>query len=247
MFKVCAVIPVYNHEDAVADVIESVIAAGLPCMLIDDGSASSCAKVLDRLAGARPPEITLLRHEANRGKGAAVMTGMRHAAQHGFSHALQIDADGQHCAADIPLFVEQARRHPDAVIVGYPKYDATVPALRYWARYLTHVWVWINTLSFAIKDSMCGFRVYPLQALMELERRQRLGERMNFDIEVLVRLYWQGLEVINLPTVVSYPKDGRSHFRGGLDNLLISRLHATLFLGMLRRLPDLLARKWSPR
>jgi len=203
--------------------------------------------VLDRLAESHSGEIILLRHSANLGKGAAVMTGMRRAAELGFSHALQIDADGQHRSSDIPLFLEQARAHPDAMIAGSAQYDGHAPGLRVMARYLTHVWVWINTLSLQIKDSMCGFRVYPLRAVMALDQSRRLGARMNFDIEVLVRLYWQGVEIINVPTKVSYPSDGRSHFRAGLDNFLISRLHATLFFGMLRRLPGLLARRWSFR
>jgi hypothetical protein len=94
---------------------------------------------------------------------------------------------------------------------------------------------------------MCGFRVYPLAALIELDRTHKLGERMNFDIEALVRLHWAGVKIINLPTAVSYPSDGVSHFRGGLDNFLISRLHATLFFGMLVRAPRLVARKWGAR
>ena len=99
-----------------------------------------------------------------------------------------------------------------------------------------------NTLSLQIKDSMCGFRVYPLPPMIALEQRQKLGERMNFDIEVLVRLYWDGLEIINVDTPVNYPSDGVSHFRVVLDNFLISRMHATLFFCMLLRLPMLIAR-----
>jgi glycosyltransferase involved in cell wall biosynthesis len=247
MFNPCAVIPVYNHERAVGAVVDAVVAQKLSCILVDDASSAGCARLLDVFASARPERITLLRHAINRGKGGAVLTGARHAAQRGYSHMLQIDADGQHQAADIPRFVELARLHPEALIVGCPKYDATVPWLRLCARYLTHVWVWVHTLSLQIKDSMCGFRVYPLPPLIALDQRRKLGQRMNFDIEVLVRLYWDGVEVINLPTTVSYPKDGRSHFRGWLDNVLISRLHATLFCGMLLRLPMLIMRKWSPR
>jgi hypothetical protein len=112
---------------------------------------------------------------------------------------------------------------------------------------LTHVWVWINTLSRQIKDSMCGFRVYPLAPIIALDQRQKLGARMNFDIEVLVRLYWDGLEIINIHTPVSYPSDGVSHFRGLLDNFLISRMHTTLFFGMLLRLPMLIARNRRAR
>jgi glycosyltransferase involved in cell wall biosynthesis len=245
MINPCVVIPVYNHEAAVVAVVNGTLAQNLPCIVVDDGSSPKCAAVLDTVAVARPNEVTLIRHKFNRGKGAAVLSALRYAAQIGYSHAVQIDADGQHRVADIARFIEHAGAHPKALIVGCPEYDGSAPLLRYCARYLTHVWVSINTLSRQIQDSMCGFRVYPLPPVIELDRRCKLGERMNFDIEVLVRLYWAGLEIINLPTGVSYPSDGSSHFRGWLDNYLISRLHATLFFGMLRRLPVLIARKWG--
>lgn len=245
VFKPCTVIPVYNHEQAVGAVVQGVLRQKLPCILVDDGSDRPCAEVLDRLAAAAPKEIILLRHPVNCGKGSAVLTGVRYAARAGCTHALQIDADGQHRIADIARFLEQAAVHPQALIAGCPVYDETAPALRLWARSLTHFWVTINTLSRQIKDSMCGFRVYPLQALMELDRRHKIGARMSFDIEVAVRLYWAGVEIINLPTPVSYPKNSASHFRAWSDTLLISQTHATLFFGMLLRLPVLLARKWS--
>lgn len=245
MFKPCAVIPVYNHPRTVTQVVAGVRAQGLPCILVDDGSEPACAAVLANLVGALAKEIVLLRHPANRGKGAAVLSGARHAARAGFSHVLQIDADGQHRVDDIATFLDQAAARPDALIVGWPRFDGSVPRLRLWARSLTHFWVSINTLSRSIGDSMCGFRVYPLTPLLELDRQRKLGARMSFDIEVLVRLHWAGLEIVNLPTAVNYPKGGVSHFRLGLDNLLISRLHATLFFGMLIRLPTLLSRKWS--
>lgn len=244
MFKPCVVIPVYNHEHAVGAVVDSVMALPIPCILVDDGSTPACAHVLDRIAAGHADRVTLLRHEINRGKGGAVMTGIQHAADAGFTHVLQIDADGQHSVSDIPLFIAQAKDHPSAVIVGYPVYDQSVPRLRFYGRYLTHIWVWINTLSFDIKDSMCGFRVYPVQTVLSLLKRYKVGERMNFDTDVLVRLYWDGARIINVPTRVGYPTDGVSHFRGLHDNVLISWMHTKLFFGMLSRLPRLLARKW---
>jgi glycosyltransferase involved in cell wall biosynthesis len=247
MFKPCVVIPVYNHEHAVDAVVHAVLAQNLSCILVDDGSSSGCARTLDALVAGAPSRITLIRHTVNRGKGSAVLTGARYAAQAGYSHVVQIDADGQHRVCDIPRFLEQAAAHPQALIVGCPDYGETVPSVRLYARYLTHIWVWINTLSRQIEDSMCGFRVYPLPAIIALDRRQKLGARMNFDIEVLVRLYWDGLEIINVPTPVSYPSDGVSHFRGVLDNFLISRMHTTLFFGMLLRLPMLISRNWRAR
>jgi glycosyltransferase involved in cell wall biosynthesis len=245
MINPCVVIPVYNHENAIGAVVAAVVSQKLPCILVDDGSSPVCASLLDALAAGGSNAVTLLRHPVNRGKGAAVLTGIRHAAHAGYSHAVQIDADGQHLPSDIPRFLKIAAEHPQALIVGCPKYDGTVPALRFYGRYLTHVWVSINTLSRQIKDSMCGFRVYPVPAITELAQRRKLGTRMSFDIEVLVRLYWDGVEMIAIPTQVSYRSDNVSHFRNWLDNVLISRAHATLFFGMLRRLPMLIARKWS--
>jgi glycosyltransferase involved in cell wall biosynthesis len=244
MFAPCVVIPVYNHEHAVGRVLGQVLAHGLPCILVDDGSSAACALVLERLAAAHPDRVVLERHKVNQGKGGAVLSGFARAARDGYSHVLQVDADGQHSVADIPRFLETARARPDAVVAGCPLYDASVPALRLYARYLTHVWVWINTLSLAIRDSMCGFRVYPVAPVLALARRRRLGLRMNFDIEILVRLYWDGIEIVNLPTRVGYPEDGVSHFKAWTDNVLITRLHVSLFLGMLPRLPSLLVRTW---
>ena len=243
--RLCAVIPVYNHGDAVGAVLAQVLAHGLPCVLVDDGSHAACAQVLDALAAAHPEHTHLVRLPENQGKGGAMMAGFRAAAALGYSHCLQIDADGQHHAADVPRFVAQAQQHPAALICGCPIYDASVPKGRLYGRYATHVWVWINTLSADIRDSMCGFRVYPLAPTLALINRVALGRRMDFDIEILVRLHWQGLRIINLPTQVTYPSDGISHFQVWHDNVRISKLHARLFFGMLWRLPQLLWRKVS--
>jgi glycosyltransferase involved in cell wall biosynthesis len=244
MFQPCVVIPVYNHEHAIGGVLAQVLAHGLPVILVDDGCSAACAAVLDKLAAAHPDRVVLERHAVNQGKGGAVLTGFARAARDGHTHVLQVDADGQHSVADVPRFLAAARKDPHAVIAGCPVYDESVPALRLYARYLTHVWVWINTLSLAIRDSMCGFRVYPVAPVLALARRRRLGLRMNFDIEILVRLYWDGLAIVNLPTRVGYPEDGVSHFKAWTDNVLISRLHMTLFFGMLPRIPSLLVRAW---
>lgn len=243
MFDPVVVIPVYNHPATIAAVVREVRAQGLPCILVDDGSNAECAAVLDGLAAAEPAKVKLLRLARNRGKGAAMVAGFRDAGRRGFTHVLQIDADGQHDTGDVPRFIEQARRHPLAVIAGCPVYDASVPRARLYGRYATHVWVWINTLSLDIRDSMCGFRVYPLASLLPLLDRVRIGARMDFDSDIIVRLHWRGVRVINQPTRVTYPQDGISHFRLWRDNVRISAMHARLFLGMLWRAPLLLWRK----
>ena len=236
-FRPLVVIPVYDHEHAIGAMVDGVLAAGHPCLLIDDGSRESCAAELRRQAAREG--VRLLRLEQNRGKGGAMLAGFREAARLGASHVLQIDADGQHDTADIPRFLQAAQAAPDAVINGAPVYDASVPKGRLYGRYLTHVWVWINTLSFAIRDSMCGFRVYPLAPVLKLIDEEFVGQRMDFDPEIVVRLHWRGVGIENLATPVRYPSDGVSHFDVWRDNVRISRMHTRLFFGMLRRLPRL--------
>lgn len=243
MHKPCAVIPVYNHEQAVPAVVDDLLRAGLPCVLVDDASDAGCAQVLARLAEQR--DVFLLTLPVNQGKGGAVMAGLREAARLGFSHALQVDADGQHDLGDVQTFLEHSRHAPQALVCGYPQYDASVPKGRLYARYLTHVWVWINSLSLQIPDSMCGFRVYPLPATLALIDNVRLGKRMDFDPEILVRLAWRNQPMRWLPTRVHYPQDGLSHFRLVHDNALISKMHAKLFFGMLVRAPAILWRRWQ--
>ncbi|MEE4675654.1 glycosyltransferase family 2 protein [Pseudomonas alliivorans] len=242
MHKPCAIIPVFDHELAVPNVVRAVREAGLPCVLVDDASSPACATVLQQLAQAE--QVYLVRLPVNQGKGGAVMAGFREAARLGFSHALQVDADGQHDLKDIPMFLRQSRDYPDALICGYPQYDESVPKGRLYARYLTHVWVWINTLSLQIRDSMCGFRLYPLAPVLTLIDSTQIGRRMDFDSEILVRLSWRRQAMRWLPTRVHYPQDGLSHFRLFHDNALISKMHAKLFFGMLIRLPVILWQRW---
>lgn len=247
MFKPCVVIPVYNHEGAIGQTLAALLPHGYPVILVDDGSDTACAAVLVELAEMHSDQVELVVLPQNRGKGGAVKAGLRYALQAGFSHALQIDADGQHDLTDLPAFMSAAESRPELLISGCPIYDDSVPALRYYSRYLTHIWVWINTLSLQIRDTMCGFRVYPLPAVVAMCERQALGNRMQFDTEVMVHWYWQGGTVHHIPTQVQYPIDGVSHFDAWRDNVLISKMHARLFFGMLCRLPSLLRRTLSGR
>jgi len=242
MTSVCAVVPVYNHERAVAGTTAGLRRHGLSVLLVDDGSRPECAAELRRLA-AEDPEVRLLRLPENRGKGGAVMAGLRAAADAGFTHALQIDADGQHDSSDVPRFVAAAVTEPRALICGQPVFDESVPRHRLYLRYLTHGMVWINTLSFDIPDSMCGLRVYPLSIVLPAIAADPPGSRMDFDVEVLVRLHWNGVTLRWIPTRVGYPVDGVSHFRLVQDNWLITLMHTRLFFGMLRRAPRLIARR----
>jgi glycosyltransferase involved in cell wall biosynthesis len=244
LFNPCILIPVYNHEKPLPGIVERLAAYQLPCLLVDDGSDASCAEVIRGLA-EQYAWVQIIRLDINQGKGAAVKAGILAAQAWGYSHALQIDADGQHDLNDLDKFLNAARQAPAAVVIGRALFDASIPKLRYYARYLTHIWVHINTLSCAIPDSMCGYRVYPLASCAKLIQSLAMENRMGFDTEILVRLYWQGAAVISIPTQVRYPLDGLSHFRAWEDNLLISRTHARLFFGMLLRWPKLLLRHFQ--
>ncbi|WP_028534765.1 glycosyltransferase family 2 protein [Paludibacterium yongneupense] len=241
-FLPCLLIPCYNHGSTIAATIERLREYGYPIFLVDDGSDEVSRLELERVA-AREPLLRLIRHPRNLGKGAAVMRAMREAHAAGHSHGLQVDADGQHALQDVPRFFELARRHPDTVVCGRPVYDDSVPRARLYGRYLTHFWVWVETLSFAIGDSMCGYRCYPLAPAVALIARGRIPLRMDFDSAMIVRLYWMGLPVRNLATRVIYPAGGLSHFDALRDNLRISKMHALLFCGMLPRIPMLLWRR----
>jgi predicted LPLAT superfamily acyltransferase len=239
-FRPCAVIPVYNHHACLGRIIAALRAQGLPVILVDDGSDAATKAVLARLATDK--EVECLTQTENRGKGVAVMAGFTRAGERGFTHALQIDADGQHDTADIPTMLALAKEHPGALVSGLPRYDESVPAVRFYGRYLTHALVWLETLSTRLKDSMCGFRVYPLEPTLALMRRVRIGPRMDFDTDIMTRLYWAGTESLFLPTRVRYPEDGLSHFRMLRDNGRMAWLHLRLFLGMLPRAPKLIRR-----
>jgi len=239
--KLCVVIPVCNHGEPLIKVVEQLRQLGLPCVLVDDSSAAPTAKIMDELA--QQEQVFLVRHSVNKGKGGAVMSGLRYAQSHGFSHALQVDADGQHDLQQVAFFIQAATAQPQKIICGYPQYDESVPKGRYYARYLTHVLVWLQTLSLAICDSMCGFRVYPLAPVVKLIDEVKIGQRMDFDIEILVRLFWRDVGMQWYPVGVIYPEDGLSNFRPWQDNWLISKMHTKLIFGMLWRSPRLVWRR----
>lgn len=243
-FRPCLIIPCYNHGRMIAGVLARLEPYGLHCFIVNDGSNIETKATLDLLA-KQYSWVTLIHFEENQGKGAAVIGAMRAAKIQGYSHCLQIDADGQHNFDDITKILTEARNYPDALVSGSPIYDETVPKSRFYARYITHIWVWIETLSFSIKDSMCGFRVYPIAPTLSLADSSCLGQRMDFDTEVMVRLYWQGIDVRFIPTKVIYPEDGLSNFEAVRDNIQISKMHTRLVFAMLPKIPKLIARHFQ--
>lgn len=241
--KLLAVIPHYNHPKTIGKVVNAMRDLNIDCLIVDDGSDVSSQATLEDLERAG---FQVVYRAQNGGKGAAVKEGIRCAKQLGYSHVLQVDADAQHQLSDAKKLIEASISAPDAIVCAEPIYGADAPKSRLYGRKITNFWLVINTLSFDIKDGMCGFRIYPVAATFDVIENEKIGDFMDFDAELLVRLHQQEASFIWVPTPVAYAQDGVSHFRAWRDNVLISKMHARLFFKMLGQLPRRLKKRWLP-
>jgi glycosyltransferase involved in cell wall biosynthesis len=236
-------IPSYNPGDKVYETVRAARDVWAPVWVVVDGSTDgSAAGLLAMAAQDTGLRIFVLPH--NQGKGAAVLHGLEHAAAAGYTHVLTMDSDGQHPAGRIPAFMAASSGAPAAMILGVPVFDASAPNLRVKGRRVSNWWANLETLWTGIQDSLYGFRVYPVQALLQVMHSQRWMRRFDFDVEAVVRLAWRGVRPVNLPAPVRYfrsDEGGVSHFRYGRDNLLLTWMHVRLFIGFVLRLPLLLA------
>lgn len=242
-FNPCILIPCYKHGKKLGNTLESLRFLGLPVIVVDDGNPEEEASLINNAINSYLGEVEIVRLPVNSGKGDAVIRGAELAARLGYSHFLQIDADGQHDALDASKFLILGKEFPSDLISGKPVFDDSVPCSRQIGRYLTHIWVYIETLSFQIKDSFCGFRLYPTKTFLDIVKKEHVGKRMDFDIEIMVRFFWRGLRVQFIPTKVIYPKDGSSNFDLLADNWRITKMHSRLFFESLRHWPVLLSKK----
>jgi predicted LPLAT superfamily acyltransferase len=244
--SLCAIVPSHDHYKHIETVITGLKQQNLPIFIVDDGSAEPAKSALASFHNISDG-ITVYRLPVNGGKGKAVIEGFRLAYEAGFSHAVQVDADGQHDPAALPVLIKTAMACPEALVSGAPVYDETIPVSRKLARWLTHVWVWVETLSLEITDSMCGYRVYPIATALAVVEEETVGHYMDFDTEIMVRMSWRGTPVHMVPVNVTYPADNISNFRLVKDNWRITRMHTRLVFGMLGRMPSILKNRQSER
>ena len=241
------IIPSYNTGPKVLDTVREATAHWAPVWVVVDGSTDGTGDVLLAEAGTNP-HLRILVLPMNCGKGAAVLHGLHEAHAAGFTHALTMDADGQHPADSIAEFMAQSQSNPAAVILGVPVFDASAPSLRVLGRRISNWWANLETLWQGIGDSLFGFRVYPIAALCAIMERQPWMRRFDFDPEAAVRLVWRGVRPVNIAAPVKYfrPEEGGiSHFNYWRDNALLTWMHARLLLGFLLRLPLLVWRKFA--
>lgn len=233
----CFLIPIYDHGRTIGGVVRSLEPFATTCLVIDDGSGDATGETLRSLE-RELDWVVVRRLPENRGKGAALSRGLALAAELGFSHALTLDADGQHDVRDVPRFLEASRANPAALVLGEPVFDDSVPTSRRLGRRISCVLVQVETWSRAIHDPLCGFRSIPVGPALDVLAAHRLGLRMEFDPELAVRMVAAGTPVVNLPTWVRYPVDGTSHFRLFRDNVRISWFHTRLLLRGVTRIPE---------
>jgi len=233
--RLCAIVPVFNNAGTLDAVVGGVCRHVRHVVVVDDGSTDGGPWRLE-------PSDTLevLTHDRNRGKGAAVKTGIARARELGFTHVLQVDADAQHDLDDIPRFIARARAGPETVFAGERIFDHSTPAGSRFGREFGMFWYRLETRGHPLADTQCGFRVYPLSLF---ERVHVDGDRMDFDVEVLVRAVWDGTPVEGVETSVRYfsGEDRVTHFRPFWDNVIFSWLHCRLTIeSMVREMPKAL-------
>jgi glycosyltransferase involved in cell wall biosynthesis len=203
--------------------------------VVVDGSTDDSHHHLLGMAYSRPNLRLIVRPE-NGGKGAAVLTGAKEALAAGFTHALVMDADGQHPAEHIRELMEASRRAPEAVVCGKPVFGPEAPRVRLYGRMLSVWLVRIETSGRGAADPLFGFRVYPLGPLVRALEGTKGARRFDFDPEMAVRLAWAGCPAINLPVPCRYiarERGGVSHFHYFRDNLRMVLMHARILADLL--------------
>lgn len=237
-------IPCYNPGTAVVNMVRRVREHWSPVWVVVDGSTDESTELLLALA-AQDTGVKVLVQTTNGGKGSAVLLGITEALAQGYTHALTMDADGQHPTELVAHFMARSIAQPRALILGKPVFDANAPALRVNGRKISNGWANLETLGAGVGDSLYGFRVYPMRELQTVMLKSRWMRRFDFDPEVAVRLCWAGLKPVNIEAPVKYfsaAEGGVSHFKYMRDNILLTWMHTRLFAEFLVRLPRLLAR-----
>jgi glycosyltransferase involved in cell wall biosynthesis len=219
-------IPTYNNHKTIKQVVEDCLSYTSHIIVVNDGSTDSTPEILATITG-----IKVVTHPVNRGKGKALRTGFAYALGEGYAYAITIDSDGQHFPYDLPLFLAQIEQHPEAIIIGdrnMGQSGADIPSKSSFGNKFSSFWYHVET-GIKLPDTQSGYRLYPLKPLNELHFFTR---KFEFEIEVIVRGAWAGLEVLAMPISIYYPpaKERISHFRPFKDFTRITILNTVLVI-----------------
>ncbi len=219
--KCCVLIPTYNNERTVEKVITEVLEYTDDLVIVNDGSTDSTAKILSGIN-----TIQLITFPKNKGKGIALREGFKFAAAKGYDYAITLDSDGQHFANDIPTLIHRLQKEKNILIVGARNMDqASVPGKSSFGNKFSSFWYWVIT-GIKLPDTQSGFRLYPIG---HYKTMKFYTGKFEFEIEVMVRSAWKGINVTSEPVSVYYGTDRVSHFRPGPDVFRITMLN-TLFV-----------------
>ncbi len=221
IIKIVVLIPAYNHPDTVRDVVVNAMKFNPDVMVVDDGSDRGVSEMLSGL------DVIIIRHTQNMGKGAAILSGAQKANGLGFTHIITIDADGQHDPGDLPKLISAVEKNPYTIIVGKRDFKkADVPRASVFGRSFSNFWLRVQT-GRSVGDTQSGFRAYPLDVLNELDLKE---QHYSFEVEVLVRAIWSGVDVVEEDVNVYYPPENKrvTHFLKFRDNLRLTLLNTRL-------------------
>jgi len=219
--RICVVVPVYNHALTVERVVRESRRA-FPVIVVNDGSTDQTPAILARETG-----ITVVTLPDNRGKAAALSAGFAQAGELGFTHAITLDADGQHPPEALAEFAAACRQRPEAFVIGVRDLNAAgAPFARRLSNALSTFWFKFET-GMRLADTQCGYRVYPLAAVKGLRVK---SDRYAFELEIMVKAAWAGIPLLAQPVRADYAAatSQLSHFHPLRDFVRAVRVHTRL-------------------
>lgn len=217
------IIPTFNNHQTLEKVILSTLAYTANIIVVNDGSTDDTGEILERYKD----KIRILTHARNRGKGAALRSGLKRAEALGYEFAITLDSDGQHFPSDIPKFLEKVAPGRDILIIGNRNMTAgSIPERSKFGRRFSNFWVRLETGQ-ELLDTQSGYRLYTVARINQFNF---FTVKYDFELESLVRWVWHNYPVEIVPVDVYYPppEERVSHFRKFEDNLRISLLNSVL-------------------
>ncbi|NMM47881.1 DUF2062 domain-containing protein [Flammeovirgaceae bacterium KN852] len=223
-YNCCVVIPTYNNQKTLASVIDGVLEYTSNIIIVNDGATDNTPEILEKYSN-----LEIIRHEVNKGKGRALQNAFSKARESGFTHVITIDSDGQHFPEDLELFLDEIDKNENALVIGARNMQQeNVPGKSSFGNKFSNFWFRVDT-GITLSDTQSGYRLYPVKAM---EGISFYTNRFEFEVEVLVKSAWKGIEVKNIPIQVHYEpgKERISHFRPFQDFTRISILNTYLFI-----------------
>jgi glycosyltransferase involved in cell wall biosynthesis len=219
----CIIIPTYNNEQTIANVISDVLTFTSNVIVVNDGATDATPELLKKF-----DNIHVISYSPNRGKGIALRTGIKYVQEKNYRYAFTIDSDGQHFADDIPVFIDKIEKNPDSLLIGARNLNQeNMPKKNTFGNKFSNFWFTLFT-NIKLPDTQSGYRLYPIEKMKGL---RYFTSKYEFEIEVSVKAAWRNIPVLAVPIKVFYAEGDKrvSHFRPGKDFTRISLLNTYLF------------------